>query len=267
MKHILVAIDFSKSAERALAYAEEIALVFSSKISLVYVHAPSGDHPAEADINLKLYSEASGWLSELGASVSERGIQTLVSAYRGEVVPTLKKIIADGDCDLIVMGCQGESFLPDNPWGSTTTSLMEDNRIPIIAVPGYAPVKYPRRFLLATDKECPNDLRQLSPLLKLLDTERTSLLLFHYQQATEEATPHRAYAKLLQGIKHRFYYQADDHQSIGNAVVDFADLVATDLLVVTHREDHWLSSNKQGSVARRVTWSTSVPVLILQDSF
>lgn len=246
---------------------EEIALVFSSKISLVYIHVPSGDDPAEAEVNLQRYSEASAQLAELGASVSQRGIQTLISAYRGEVIPTLKKNTANGDCDLIVMGCQGKNFRPDNPWGSTTTSLMEDTRIPILTVPNYAPVKYPRRFLLATDKECPNDLRQLFPLLKLLDTARTRLLLFHYQQATEEATPHRAYARLLHGTNHRFYYQADDHQPIGTAVVNFADLVAADLLVVTHREDHWLSSNTKASVARRLTWSTSVPMLILQDSF
>jgi nucleotide-binding universal stress UspA family protein len=267
MKHILVAIDFSKSADRALAYAEEIALVFSSKISLVYIHEPAESSPADAEIDLQLYSEASARLAQLGASVSERGIQTLISAYRGEIVPTLKKITVNGDCDLIVMGSQGENFLPDNPWGSTITSLMEDTRIPILSVPGYAPVKYPRRFLLATDKECPHDLRQLHPLLQLLDTERTNLLLFHYQQATEDATPHRAYARLLQGTRHRFYYQVDDHQPIGTALVDFADLTAVDLLVVTHRDGHWLNSSPKGSVARRVTWSSSVPVLVLQDSY
>jgi nucleotide-binding universal stress UspA family protein len=267
MKHILVGIDFSESADRALAYAEEIALVFSSKINLVYIHPPSNGNAEEEKIDLQRYSKACARLAELAASVGDRGITTMVTTYRGEVVPTLKRIIADGDCDLVVMGCQGENYLPNNPWGSTTTYLMEDTRIPILAVPSYAPVKYPRRFLLATDKECPTRLRQLHPLLQLLEAPRTKLLLFHFQEATEQATPDREYARLLQGIEHQFYYQADDHQPIGNAVVGFTNLTASDILVVTHRSDHWLGDKAPDSVARRVTWTASVPVLILQDSF
>lgn len=267
MKHLLVGIDFSKSADRALAYAEEIALVCSSEIHLVYVHAPSGGNAADEKTDQQRYADAGAQLAELAASVSDRGIATMVSTYRGEVVPSLKKIIADGDCDLVVMGCQGENFLPGNPWGSTITSLMEDTRIPVLAVPNYAPVRYPRRFLLATDKECPTRLRQLLPMLNLLEADRTELLLFHYQQASERAMPDREYARLLQGIQHRFYYQVDNHEPIGNAVVGFANLTAADILVVTHREEHWLGTKATDSVARRVTWTASIPVLILQDSY
>lgn len=267
MKHLLVGIDFSKSSDRALAYAEEIALMFSSTINLVYIHPPSIGNPVEEKVDLQHYSEACARLAELAASVGDRGIATMVTNYRGEVIPTLKRIVDDGDCDLVVMGCQGENFLPNNPWGSTTTYLMEDTRIPILAVPSYAPVKYPRRFLLATDKECPTRLRQLHPLLKLLEAPRTQLLLFHFLEATEQATPDREYARLLQGTEYRFYYQVDDHQPIGNAVVGFTNLIAADILVVTHRSDHWLGDKATDSVARRVTWTASVPVLILQDSY
>ncbi len=122
--------------------------------------------------------------------------------------------------------------------------------------------------MLATDRECPTRLRQLAPLLTLLTVERTRLLLYHYLQATEEnITPHHAYARLLAGIKYRFYYQVDDQQPIGHAIADFAQLAAADLVVVTHREDHWFGSGETDSVARRVTWMSEVPVLILQDSY
>lgn len=258
MKHLLVGIDFSKSSDRALAYAEEIALVMNAKISLVHVTPPNGAGNAD-DLKKRL--------TELAGSVGKRGIDTGAYLYEGEIIETLRRVVDDGDCDLVVMGCQGENFLPDNPWGNTTTSLMEDTRIPILAVPGYAPVKYPRRFLLATNNECPQHIRQLSPLIALLATDRTRLLLFHYLQATERAAPDRAYGRLLEGIEHRFYYQADNHEPIGNAVIGFTDLVAADLLVVTHQHNHWFGTKATDSVARRVTWTASVPVLILQDSF
>jgi nucleotide-binding universal stress UspA family protein len=264
MKHLLVGIDFSKSADRALAYAEEIALVMHSKITLVYVFPPSG---ANSTNNVAATTKIQKRLTKLADSVEERGITVAAYLYEGAVVETLRRVIDDGDCDLVVMGCQGENFLPDTPWGSTTTALMEDTRIPILAVPSYASVKYPRRFLLAADGECPRHLRQLSPLLQLLDARRTQLLLFHYLQSTERAMPDRAYSELLAGVEHRFYYQVDHHQPIGNAVVDFAYLTASDILVVTHRADHWLGTKATDSVARRVTWTASVPVLILQDGF
>jgi nucleotide-binding universal stress UspA family protein len=248
-----------------LAYAEEIALNFSAKISIVHIHQPIEDDPAKAQIDRKLYLEAEVQLAQLATNVAQRGITTEAIFHLGEVIPTLKKAISEGDCDLVVLGCQGEHFLPNNPWGSTTTSLMEDTRIPILAVPSYAPVKYPRRFVLATDNVCPENLRQLSPLLTLLEVERTRLLLFHYQQSTERATPDKQYAKLLEGIKYRFYYQVDDHQPIGDAISDFAFLTSADLVIVTHREDHWLTA--PDSVARRISWTATVPVLILQDSF
>ena len=258
MKHLLVGIDFSKSADHALAYAEEIALQMKAKISLVHVVPPARTAGA---------SEAKKRLTELADSSGARGITTAAYIYEGSVIETLKRVIDDGDCDLVVMGCQGENFLPENPWGSSTTSIMEDTRIPILAVPGYAPVKYPLRFLLATDNGCPEHIRQLSPMLDLLTADRTKLLLFHYLQATERSTPDREYGRLLEGIEHRFYYQVDNQQPIGNAVVEFTELIAADILVVTHREGHWLGSPTSDSVARRVTWSSSVPVLVLQDSF
>lgn len=264
MKHILVGIDFSKSADRALAYAEEIALVMHSRITLVYVFPPAGEHTTD---NIAYTVEAQARLTELADSVSDRGIVAAAYLYEGPVVATLRRVIDDGDCDLVVMGCQGENFRPENPWGSTTTSLMENTRIPMLAVPGDAPVKYPRRFLLAADGECPENIRQLSPLLRLLDTKRTQLLLFHYLQSTERIMPDQAYAKLLKGVTHRFYYQVDNHQPIGNALVDFSDLTAADLLVLTHRADHWLGSRANYSVARKATWTANVPVLILQDGF
>ncbi|WP_020568848.1 universal stress protein [Neolewinella persica] len=264
MKHILVGIDFSKPADRALAYAEEIALVMNSKISLVYVLDPSKSGSKD---NTASAAELEKQLTELAESIGQRGITTAAYLYEGAIVPTLRRVIDDGDCDLVVMGCQGEHFQPDDPWGSTTTSLMEDTRIPILAVPSYAPVKYPRRFMLAADKECPRNLRQLSPLLQLLDSERTQLLLFHYLQSTERAMPDKAYARLLTGVEYRFYYQVDEHHPVGNAVVGFADLTAADIVVVTHRAEHLLGNKATGSVARRVTGSATIPILILQDSY
>jgi len=260
MKKILVGIDFSRSADRALAYAEEIALQVAAELQLVFVQPTKGADDQDA-------ADASQRLAKLADSVTSRGITATAETYQGEVASVLKKIIEEGDCDLVVMGCQGENFLPNNPWGSTTTTLMEDTRIPVLAVPSYAPVKYPRRFLLATDAVCPTRKRQLLPLLTLLEADRTELLLFHDLQATEAATPHQDYARLLEGIPYRFYYQVDNHQPIGHVVVDFAELTASDLVVVTHREVEELGVPGKRSVAQLVTWSSSVPVLVLQASF
>lgn len=260
MRSILVCIDFSRSSDRALAYAEEIALQLKAKLELVYV-LPEG---RESDA---LLNEANRRLDQLVKSVAGRGIVTHANTYQGNVVSTLGEVITEGDCELVVMGCQGENYAPNNPWGSTTTSLMKSTRIPILAVPSYTPVKYPRRFLLATDAECPTRKRQLLPLLRLLDTERTELLLFHHLQATEAATPHQSYSRLLEGIPYRFYYQADNQQAIGNVVVDFAQITASDIIVVTHRDEEKHATPGRLSIAQRVTWSSSVAVLILQDSF
>ncbi|NJC26972.1 universal stress protein [Neolewinella antarctica] len=268
MKHLLVGIDFSESADRALAYAEEIALIFSSKISLLHVQKPSEDGNQRSLIDQKEYQKARERLTALADDVSSRGLNTVAIIQRGEITSTLKQIVDEGDCDLVILGCQGEHPRPDGSWGSTSAGLMEHTRIPILAVPISAPVKYPRRYVLATDEECPESLHKLSPLLRLLETDRTQLLLFHYLQATERATPDLAYGRLLEGIKYRFYYQVDDHQPNGQAVVDFADLTSADILVVLHRTGHSSTAKARESIARGITCvTTSVPVLILQDSF
>lgn len=268
MKHILVGIDFSETADRALAYAEEIALIFSSKISLIHIHKQSADGLELIEATKKKYRKASKRLTELAESISGRGLSVTASTQRGEIIPTLKTIIDESDCDLVVMGCQGEHPLPNHSWGSTIAGLMEDTRIPILAVPILAPVKYPRRFVLATSEQCPANLRKLSPLLKLIEADRTQLMLFHYLLDTERAMPDRAYSRLLEGIKHRFYYQVDDHQPNANAVIDFAHLTSADILVVMHRGEYPFTPGAPESVSRRVTWmATSIPVLILQDSF
>lgn len=265
MRHILVPTDFSAAADNALEYARLLATEFSAAITLAYVHSMPLNTTGMGDLSNELYEEGEAAVKERAAQLITTGLQVNVRIQLGIPSATLISVIEEDSIDLVVMGCQGENYLPVKFFGSTTTDLMVAIAVPIIAVPIHFTPKLPEKIMWATDLTPPDKIEALFPVAELVARAGTPLMVFHHQEFGGEKLPDKAFSKLLNGISHEYFNQVADGDKIDRAILNFIASSACDLAVFIHRDSTWFSRLIVPSRTRRALWSSPVPVMILQD--
>ncbi len=139
---ILCPVDFSDHSERALRHAVALAGAFHARLTVVTVN----------DRLLVDATAAAGYGETLRDQVEAAllGALTRVPGHTTRLLPAIDiatgvasdEILLAADragADLIVMGTQGLGGTGKLMFGSTTERVMHSTRVPVLAVPDYAP--------------------------------------------------------------------------------------------------------------------------------
>src|SRR3954454_23024178 len=126
MKLILAPVDFSAASLNAVSFAAELSKRSSARLVIVNILA-NGEDENEATSRLKLLE------SDLKKSF-EAGLNCESFSAHGNLMTTLKKIIAVQQPDLIVMGTKGASGLKKMLIGSNTVNLLSNTRVPVLVI-------------------------------------------------------------------------------------------------------------------------------------
>ena len=140
MKHILVPIDGSACAMRAVAAADEMAVAFGARVTLLYVipdprkEGVIQGHEAMLLSEAKAEPDAREALEEAQKAFTE-SIHTEARLAKGVVSRTIEKELANGDYDFVVMGTEGMgSALKRLLLGSVTRHVLEHVKVPVLVV-------------------------------------------------------------------------------------------------------------------------------------
>ena len=149
MKTVLAPIDFSAASANALSFAAELCKRPEARLVIIHIALKEGD---EAEMTGKLESIQSELKETFGSDLKCEG-----SFAHGNLIPTLKKIIAVQQPDLVVMGTKGASGLK-TIIGSNTVKLIGNTRVPVLVIPEVARFgnflrNEKNRIVLATDLE------------------------------------------------------------------------------------------------------------------
>lgn len=137
IRRIVVATDFSRSATVATEWAGRLATMLGAELHLVHgwvlpvLVGPAGAYLAEVATNGTLESELQGALLEAGAGHPVTG-RHLLHATPEESV---KKVVAEVQADLVVVGAQGASALEHVVFGSVAERIVRTSRVPVAVVP------------------------------------------------------------------------------------------------------------------------------------
>ncbi|WP_116108643.1 universal stress protein [Lewinella sp. IMCC34191] len=265
MRHILIPTDFSAAADRALAYGRLLAREFGATVTLAYIHSMPMDPMRMGEVSAELYEDGEAMLEKQADQLRAEGLTVDTEVQLGDAVSRLKSIVLKRGIDFIVMGCQGRHYVPVNLFGSTTTSLMEEVSVPILAVPlEYEPRK-PEKIVWATDSTVPSGTDVLEPMLHLAERSGHELQVFHYQEYDERELPDPKFKELLADIPTDFYVQLDDGATADRAIRDFVAKTGADLVTLIHRRSGWLNRLVVASSTRKAVFTSPVPILILQE--
>lgn len=142
-ERILVPLDGSEAAERALPHALEIARRFESRLILARVVSPlvvppvpsfAGpelsvrEHPGDAEA-------AEEYLARLAREISEGGLPVETVVRHGSSADEILACIADDDIALVVMTAQGWGGIVRLFGGHTVEAVLARAMVPVLVIP------------------------------------------------------------------------------------------------------------------------------------
>lgn len=137
---ILVAVDGSDHAERALSQAVDLARAEGARLTLINVTTPpplpvlAGPYAAPVPRHLEeLEREAEALVERAAASVPE-GVPVATVVRRGSPGPAIVERIADGEHDLVVLGSRGRGAIRSLFLGSVSHYVLHHSPIAVLIV-------------------------------------------------------------------------------------------------------------------------------------
>lgn len=140
MKKLLVAVDGSDNATRAIQYATSLAKLTGGEIHLLTVCEDHADaerahafHTIE-DLQKASREKADGYLSAAEAVVKAGSVPVTRHVTFGDNATTIVRISNELGCDGIVMGTRGLGWLANIMLGSTSAKVLALTELPVTLV-------------------------------------------------------------------------------------------------------------------------------------
>jgi nucleotide-binding universal stress UspA family protein len=166
IKNILYPTDFSNNAKNALPFALELAKITGARVHIMHsIEEPYDFAPMVEDIkknvNRKVKQLLEEILEEIKAKKEYKGVNIRTHIFEGRTVHSLLSAVEEYKMDLIVMGTQGRSALEQLFFGSTTSEVVQQAKIPVLTIPENATYSNFKQILFTTDYG-PEDLKALN---------------------------------------------------------------------------------------------------------
>lgn len=138
LKRILVAVDGSDHAHKALEQAVDLAESLKQPASLMIVHVNpsiSLNEPAlGVDLEARIAEEGQHIIQPVNEWLAACSVHYETLLIAGDPVNEICRVAKDRDCDLIVMGTAGKSMLAEIVVGSVSHGVLKHAGCPVMTV-------------------------------------------------------------------------------------------------------------------------------------
>lgn len=271
LKKILLALDGSENAERALWWAAKYAGREKAQVVLFRAVDTSILEPEFIPSQVK---DALNYLLRMETELNQSGLPTKVIAREGKPAETIVKVAMEERCDLILMTTRGGSKVKRWVIGGVTEQVLRLSPIPVLPIQSRTrPAKnnHVRRVLVPVDGS--KLAEEVVPwAIELARIQKARLVFIHVYppvhagvralarenfEALRTRMIRRCELLKKEGIKARFVVRTDDPAEAILAHAGMNDMIVT----TTHGEGgfkRWIF----GSVAEKLIHEARVPVLV-----
>lgn len=138
VRTILVPLDGSPLAERALPYAEALARASGARLALVWASLVR-DRPAADEPEARRVAEEEAYLAEVARRLAERGLDAETALRFADPAAAIVEEARAQDVDLLVMATHGRGGLGRWVYGSVAEAVLARPPAPILLVRAGAP--------------------------------------------------------------------------------------------------------------------------------
>ncbi|MCP1136150.1 universal stress protein [Paenibacillus polysaccharolyticus] len=138
LKRILVAVDESDHAKKALEQALMLAEQMKHPVSLTIMHVNpsiSMNEPAlGVDLEERIAEEGKHIIEPVVEQMVGRGVDYETLLVAGDPVTEICRMASERKCDLVVMGTGGKSVLAEIVVGSVSHGVLKHAECPVLTV-------------------------------------------------------------------------------------------------------------------------------------
>ena len=278
MKTILIPTDYSSNARNALYTALKLFRNQECRFVLLNTFEPDlinvlGDH-GERRLGMIYESLEIESRAKMGELLTELSENSVFSNYKfktkcvpGDLVSEVKKQVAKGRIDLIVMGTKGATGAERVFMGSHTVRMIThiSNR-PVLAVPQSYDFQHLQKAVLPTDFKHYCEPFVIEPLLDLIGLWKAEI---HVVYAAKEFGLHPAQESRKNLLEKQLktqnttFAEALLETNVADAIRDYADIFQADLIALMRHKHSFLEALTKEKVVKRIAFDTQIPLLIL----
>jgi nucleotide-binding universal stress UspA family protein len=270
MKTILVATDFSATALNAAQYAADMAKAITADVLLFHVYQMPviyGEVPVAINTEDMLKNAEKEMIKLKGALVSatmgKLNIETEIS--EGVFFTELESICERINPYAVIMGSQGTTAAERLLFGGHTTYAVEHLRWPLITVPPQAKFNTIKKLGLACDFEKVTETVPIDEIKMLVNVFNAELHLLHTGKEkvfnTDIPFASGMFDEMFKDIKPKYHFITAKNTDEG--IMDFAEKLFIDLLIVLPKKHGLLYKLMHRSHAKKMVLHSHVPVMVL----
>ncbi|NDK57090.1 universal stress protein [Pontibacter fetidus] len=170
--------------------------------------------------------------------------------------------------DLLVMATKGESNLARTFFGSISTNIAQEIKVPVLTIPETYEGTTIKRVLYATDLD-KTDTQTLTNLQQLLQPFGPVIECVHVADEPSQSDNRKLEElrnKLQQSATTNLTYTLLEGEDVADALQKFVSEQAIDLIALTTRSRTLLGSLLNPSLTKRLVLESQVPLLIFHAS-
>lgn len=270
-KIILVPLDFSQQSLVALHHAELVTRVLEGELYIIHVvDEPGAISSFFSNVDMDEVSEKI-WekMSELESQIVSRGIKAHSMVARGKIYEEVVRTAELIGASFIVMGTNGADGIMKRFIGSNALRVVRESRVPVISLKGKPKQDGFKNIVLPLDltketREKVNKAIELSrqfgafihvvSILLTEDEEVVNKLRMQLNQVeaflTKADVSHSA----------EIVKVSEKAKDLSEAVMDYANKVGGDLLMIMTQQEVEFSERFIGSAAQELINNSEIPV-------
>jgi nucleotide-binding universal stress UspA family protein len=264
-KKLLVPLDGSATAERALSWTKLYAAAKKAQVVLLQVLHP--EYPLEGLPFRAGASEARAYLQGVERELNYAGIPTRILLRNEPAARAIVETAASEGCDLILMTSRGASKIVRWLIGGVTQQVMRMSPIPVFIARGGAPAgrAHPRRIVVPQDGSA--RARAILPWAgSLARIHHARLLLLHVGSGKDASTEVRRMLVRQRAVLERRRIRAEIRLEQGDPAEGILKTCRPgDLLAMTTHGRGGLKRLLLGSVAEKVIYQARVSVAVYKE--
>jgi nucleotide-binding universal stress UspA family protein len=268
---ILIPVDFSDQSMIALEQSYNIARYVNASIILLHVITGKLKMDDDSDLNLYSLDNITDKMNQLSQDVTEEsGLQCSFMIEKGRIVPAILEVAKTIQARFIFIGSRKLTI------GPITMRLIKEAPCPVVSIKGKFHRRGCKRIVLPLDltKDTTKKVAITADLAKYFSA-KVNVVSAISPDSEFKSTKLNL---LISQVKDYFINQQIECdtelinagtklETISNNLLDYADDVNGDLIVIMIQQENPIKERIIGSLARKVIMGSNIPVLCLKPEF
>ncbi|MEX1187766.1 MAG: universal stress protein [Bacteroidia bacterium] len=270
-KIILVPIDFSPQSIIALHHAEVVTRALKGELHIIHVvDEPGALSSFFSNVDMdELIAKVWDKMNEIEKTLSEKGIQAHAMVAKGKIYEEVVRASELIGASFIVMGTNGADGIVKRFIGSNALRVVRESRIPVISMKGAPTHDGFLNIVLPLDltKETREKVNKAIELSRQFGAfiHVVSVLLAEDEEVIKKLNSQLQQVQAFltkAGVKHsvELIKASTKGKELYEEVLDYANKVGGDLLMIMTQQETEFSERFIGSAAQEIINNSGIPV-------